>query len=199
MEMKYGYIRVSSRDQNVDRQLYQMLQQGIPRNRIYIDRQSGKDFDRTEYKKLIRKMKENDTLYVSSISRFGRNYIEITEQWRYLTKIKKINIVVLDMPLLDTRHQRDLLGTFIADLVLYILSYVAESERQNIKQSQAEGILRAKERGVQFGRPCVITLEDFQKKYTEYIEDGYNNKEIISELKMATSTFYRYRSKLMQL
>lgn len=196
--MEYGYIRVSSRDQNIDRQFYQMIQCGIARKNIYADKQSGKNFERSEYKRLVRRLKESDTLYVSSISRFGRNYREITEQWRILTKIKKVDIVVLDMPLLDTRSQKDLLGTFIADIVLYILSYVAESERNNIKQSQAEGILRAKERGVQFGRPIIMTLDEFEKRYNKYQSEGLKNSEMIKHFEMSISTFYKYRSHLLR-
>ena len=196
MGTNYGYIRVSSKYQNVARQVYQMQQNGIAHNRIYIDKQSGKDFERTSYKKLIRKIKQDDTIFVGSISRFGRNYMEITEQWRYLTHIKKVNIVVLDMPLLDTRPQKDLLGKFIGDLVLYILSYVAESERQNIKKSQAEGIMRAKERGVKFGRPNIITVEEFAERYAEYRNDGFEINEMVKKLQMSTATFYRYRSRI---
>lgn len=141
-------------------------------------------------------MKEGDNLYVGSISRFGRNYIEITEQWRYLIIIKKVNIIVLDMPLLDTRLEKDLLGRFVSDIVLYILSYVAESERNNIKQYQAEGIARAKERGVKFGRPQKMKLEEFAKKYEYFCSKGYTINEMAQVLNISLSTIYRYKSKL---
>lgn len=196
MGTNYGYIRVSSTDQNVARQIYAMEQLGIKRENIFIDKQSGKDFERKRYKVLVRKMKEGDNLYVGSISRFGRNYIEITEQWRYLIIIKKVNIIVLDMPLLDTRLEKDLLGRFVSDIVLYILSYVAESERNNIKQYQAEGIARAKERGVKFGRPQKMKLEEFAKKYEYLCSKGYTINEMAQVLNISLSTIYRYKSKL---
>lgn len=150
---EYGYIRVSSRDQNEDRQLIAMHDVGIDDSRIFLDKQSGKDFERPQYKRLIRKMKKDDLLYVKSIDRLGRNYEEILQQWRFLTKNKGIDIVVLDMPLLDTRRGKDLMGTFLSDIVLQVLSFVAENERSNIRQRQAEGIAAAKARGVRFGRP----------------------------------------------
>lgn len=192
MGIDYGYIRVSSRDQNVARQIYTMEKNGIPRKNIFIDKQSGKDFQRKEYQRLVKKMKKGDTLYVQSINRFGRNYTEITEQWRYLVKKKQINIVVMDMPLLDTQPQKDLLGTFVSDLVLYILSYVAESERNNIKQYQMEGIERAKERGVKFGRPRIFSSEEFQNQYAELSEKGYSKKEIAKMMNISLTTLYRY-------
>ena len=195
--MDYGYIRVSSKEQNVDRQWYQMLQYGIDTKRIYVDRQSGKNFERREYKKMLRKLKKGDTLFVSSISRFGRNYREITEQWRMITKIKKADILVMDMPLLDTREKKDLLGTFIADIVLYILSYVAESERNNIRQAQAEGIQRAKARGVRFGRPIIMSIDIFGEKYNEYVSEGLSNREMIERLEMSSATFYNYRKRFL--
>lgn len=196
MGTDYGYIRVSSTDQNVARQIYAMEQLGIKRENIFIDKQSGKNFERKRYKVLVRKMKEGDNLYVGSISRFGRNYIEITEQWRYLIIIKKVNIIVLDMPLLDTRLEKDLLGRFVSDIVLYILSYVAESERNNIKQYQAEGIARAKERGVKFGRPQKMKLDEFTEKYKHFCSLGYSIKEIAQILNMSLSTIYRYKAKI---
>lgn len=145
---KYGYVRVSSKDQNIDRQVVALIESGIEKKNLFFDRKSGKDFDRKEYKRLIKKLKANDELYIKSIDRLGRNYEEIIEQWHFLTKEKDIEIVVLDFPLLDTRHQvNGLTGKFIADLVLQILSYVAQIERENIKQRQAEGIQLAKEKG----------------------------------------------------
>lgn len=149
----YGYIRVSSHDQNEDRQLIALHEVGVLDADIYIDKQSGKDFERPQYKKLLRKLKRGDLLYVKSIDRLGRNYKEILEQWRILTKDKVVDIVVLDMPLLDTRRGKDLMGTFLSEIVLQVLSFVAENERVNIRQRQAEGIAAAKARGVRFGRP----------------------------------------------
>ena len=149
----YGYIRVSTREQNEDRQVIALREVGVPERNVYIDKQSGKDFERPQYKKLLRKMKKDDLLYIKSIDRLGRNYAEILEQWRFLTKEKGIDIVVLDMPLLDTRRGKDLLGTFLSDIVLQVLSFVAENERTNIRQRQAEGIAAAKAKGIRFGRP----------------------------------------------
>lgn len=149
----YGYMRVSSKEQNEDRQKIALTEMGVPENNIYMDKQSGKDFERTQYKRLLRKLNENSVLYIKSIDRLGRNYGELNEQWRIITKEKKADIVVIDMPLLDTRREKNLLGTFISDVVLALLSYVAENERTNIKQRQAEGIAAAKARGVKFGRP----------------------------------------------
>ncbi len=151
MSTVYGYVRVSSRDQNEARQIISMRDSGVEDKNVFIDKQSGKDFDRSQYKKLIRKLKENDILMIKSIDRLGRNYDEIKEQWRIITKEKKVDIVVIDMPLLDTRKGRDLTGTLIADIVLELLSYVAQTEREFIKQRQAEGIAAAKARGVRFG------------------------------------------------
>ena len=152
-QKSYGYIRVSSRDQNEDRQLIALTEVGVPQKNIYLDKQSGKDFNRPQYKKLLRKLKKDDLLFIKSIDRLGRNYVEILEQWRILTKEKGVDIVVLDMPLLDTRRGKDLMGTFLSDIVLQVLSFVAENERVNIRQRQAEGIAAAKARGVRFGRP----------------------------------------------
>ncbi len=153
MSTNYGYIRVSSYDQNEDRQVIVMQKMQIPSKNLYTDKQSGKNFDRPQYKKLLRKLKADDVLYIKSIDRLGRNYSKILEQWRYLTKIKKIDIVVLDMPLLDTRTGKDLMGTFLSDIVLQVLSFAAENERNNIRQRQAEGIAAAKAKGIRFGRP----------------------------------------------
>mgnify|MGYP000352767898 CR=1 FL=1 len=160
--MTYGYIRVSSRDQNEERQLA-ALQALVPIENIYMDKQSGKDFNRPQYQKMIRRLKKDDLLYVKSIDRLGRNYEEIQNQWRMLTKEKRIDIVVLDMPLLDTRRGKDLMGTFLSDIVLQVLSFVAENERTNIRQRQAEGIAAAKARGVKFGRPPIDPPEQFEK------------------------------------
>ena len=157
----YGYIRVSSRDQNEERQLIALKEVGVADKNIYLDKQSGKDFDRPKYKRLLRKIKKDDVLYIKSIDRLGRNYEEIQNQWRILTKEKGIDIVVLDMPLLDTRRGKDLMGTFLSDIVLQVLSFVAENERINIRQRQAEGIAAAKARGVRFGRPPKSLPENF--------------------------------------
>ena len=156
MGMDYGYIRVSSTDQNEDRQLIALRGKGVPDSRIYIDKQSGKDFNRPKYRQLLKKIKPGELLYVLSIDRLGRNYKEIQDQWRILTKEKGVDICVLDMPLLDTRQGKDLMGTFIADLVLQILSFVAQNERENIRKRQAEGIAAAKARGEKFGRPTIV-------------------------------------------
>ena len=149
----YGYVRVSSQDQHEDRQLISFEELKIPKGNIYVDKMSGKDFSRPNYKKLLRRIKAGDILYIKSIDRLGRNYDEIQNQWRIITKEKKVDIVVVDMPLLDTRKEKNLLGTFISNLVLQLLSFVAENERINIRQRQAEGIAAAKKRGVKFGRP----------------------------------------------
>ena len=153
--MEYGYVRVSTREQNEQRQVVALKEYGIAEKRIYMDKQSGKDFERPNYKRLIRKIKNGDTLVIKSIDRLGRNYDEILEQWRIITKEKQAAIVVLDMPLLDTKQNRDLTGTLIADIVLQLLSYVAQTEREFIRQRQAEGIAAAKARGVKFGRQAM--------------------------------------------
>lgn len=154
----YGYMRCSSREQNEDRQLIALKEMGVPEKQIYMDKQSGKDFNRPQYKRLLRKLDNNSVLFVKSIDRLGRNYADLNEQWRIITKEKGADIVVIDMPILDTRRDKNLLGTFISDIVLALLSYVAENERINIKQRQAEGIAAAKARGVKFGRPPVPLL-----------------------------------------
>ena len=159
----YGYVRVSSREQNEDRQLDALREMEIAKRNIFIDKQSGKDFERPQYKRLVRKVRREDLICIKSIDRLGRNYTEIQEQWRYLTKEKGADIVVLDMPLLDTRRGKDLMGTFLSDIVLQVLSFAAENERTNIRQRQAEGIAAAKARGVRFGRPQIIMPEYFGK------------------------------------
>ncbi len=161
--MTYGYIRVSSRDQNLDRQRLAMESFGVEDGRVYADKQSGKDFDRPAYRRLLGKMKPGDTLVLKSIDRLGRNYEEILEQWRILTKERRVAVVVLDMPLLDTRRDRDLTGTLIADIVLQLLSYVAQTEREFIRQRQAEGIAAAKARGVRFGRRPLEPPEELEE------------------------------------
>ena len=163
MGNRYGYVRVSDRNQNEDRQIIAMQQMQVPEQNIYTDKQSGKDFNRPMYRQLMRKVKPDDIIFIKSIDRLGRNYEEILEQWKVITKEKGVDICVLDMPLLDTRRGKDLMGTFLADIVLALLSYVAENERINIRQRQAEGIAAAKERGVRFGRPCRPLPENFQE------------------------------------
>lgn len=166
--MIYGYVRVSTREQKEDRQLIAMEEYGVSRENIYLDKQSGKDFNRANYIKLVKKLKKGDVLVVKSIDRLGRNYNEIIEQWRQITKVKNADIVVIDMPILDTTQNKDLLGTLISDLVLQLLSYVAENERKNIKQRQAEGIAAAKLRGVKFGRPKKYKPEDYMELYERF-------------------------------
>lgn len=189
----YGYIRVSSKDQNEDRQLLAMQEIGCPKMRIYLDKQSGKDFDRPAYKKMLRKLKKDDLLYIKSIDRLGRNYEEIQKQWRTLTKEKKIDIVVLDMPLLDTRRGKDLVGTFLSDIVLQVLSFVAENERSNIKQRQAEGIAAAKLRGVKLGRPSKPLPPNFNSVYQRWKQGEITGTMAAQEVNMPLSTF-RYRA-----
>lgn len=192
----YGYVRVSSKDQNEDRQLIAMEDMDIPKKNIYVDKQSGKDFNRPMYKKLVRKLKENDILYIKSIDRLGRNYEEILEQWRIITKEKKVDIVVIDMPLLDTRREKGLLGTFIADLVLQILSYVSETERVTTKQRQREGIEAAKLKGVRFGRPSKDYPDDWDELVEKYEQGEMTAIEVAEICNITTTTFYRRRKKL---
>ena len=191
MENKiYGYVRVSSQEQNEDRQLIAMAEAGVARGNIFIDKQSGKDFERTQYKRLLRKLNENSVLYIKSIDRLGRNYGELNEQWRIITKEKKADIVVIDMPLLDTRREKNLLGTFISDVVLALLSYVAENERTNIKQRQAEGIAAAKARGVKFGRPPLPIPENFYQMHKDWRAGKITIEEAAKACNMCPKTFY---------
>lgn len=192
----YGYIRVSSTDQNEDRQVLAMEERRVPKKNIYTDKQSGKDFNRPEYKKMIKKIKPGDLLYILSIDRLGRNYEEIQNQWRYITKEKGADICVIDMPILDTRTYKDLLGTFISDLVLQILSFVAQNERENIRKRQAEGIAAAKQRGVKFGRPEVKTPENFGEIVNDMQRNKIPAKEAIDFSGMSRTTFYRKLKKL---
>ena len=193
----YGYIRVSTREQNEDRQMIALKEVGVPCENIYMDKQSGKDFVRPQYKKLIRKMKKDDLLYVKSIDRLGRNYAEILEQWRILTKDKGMDIVVLDMPLLDTRRGKDLMGTFLSDVVLQILSFVAENERASIRQRQAEGIAAAKARGVKFGRPSSRLPDNFHDVYQRWKNGKITGTAAAVECGMALSSF-RYKAELYE-
>ena len=177
----YGYVRVSTKDQNEDRQMIAMLEFPVPEKNIIVEKQSGKDFNRPRYRRLIRKMKKGDLLVIKSIDRLGRNYEEIIQQWRYLTKEKGIDIVVLDMALLDTREGKDLTGILIADLVLQLLSYVAQTERENIRQRQKEGIQAAKRKGVQFGRPKIPVPDQFTE-----LKQQWKNNEISRNFYTAT-------------
>jgi len=186
----YGYIRVSSVDQNEDRQLLAMRERSVPSENIFMDKQSGKDFDRPNYTKIVKKLKPGDLLYIKSIDRLGRNYEEIQNQWRILTKEKGVDICVIDMPLLDTRQGKDLMGTFIADLVLQILSFVAENERVNIRARQAEGIAAAKAKGVRFGRPRAELPQNFSKVCQAWISGEIPLREAAKECNMPPSTFY---------
>lgn len=186
----YGYMRVSSKEQNEDRQKIALTEMGVPENNIYMDKQSGKDFERTQYKRLLRKLNENSVLYIKSIDRLGRNYGELNEQWRIITKEKKADIVVIDMPLLDTRREKNLLGTFISDVVLALLSYVAENERTNIKQRQAEGIAAAKARGVKFGRPPLPIPENFYQMHKDWRAGKITIEEAAKACNMCPKTLY---------
>ena len=195
--MVYGYVRVSAKDQNEDRQIIAMREVGVSEKNIYMDKQSGKDFKRKQYKRLVRKMKKDDLLYIKSIDRLGRNYEEIIKQWRYLTKEKRIDIIVLDMPLLDTRRGKDLMGTFLSDIVLQVLSFVAENERSNIRQRQAEGIAAAKARGVKFGRPPKPLPENFHTVYQRWKNGKITGTRAAEECNMPITTF-RYKADIYE-
>ena len=198
MEIKtkvYGYIRVSTKEQNEVRQVIALREVGVSEKNIYMDKQSGKDFNRPQYKKLLRKMKKDDLLYIKSIDRLGRNYAEILEQWRMLTKDKGIDIVVLDMPLLDTRRGKDLMGTFLSDIVLQVLSFVSENERTNIRQRQAEGIAAAKAKGVRFGRAPRPLPNKFHEAYQRWEKGEITGTAAARECGMPLSTF-RYRAEI---
>ena len=197
LKTTYGYIRVSTRDQNEGRQLIAMRELSIPEKNVFLDKQSGKDFERPQYKKLVNKLKPDDLLYIKSIDRLGRNYGEILEQWRILTKEKGIDIVVLDMPLLDTRRGKDLMGTFLSDIVLQVLSFVAENERTNIRQRQAEGIAAAKARGVRFGRPPRPLPENYHSAYQRWKAGAITGTAAARECGMPLSTF-RYRAEIYE-
>ena len=186
----YGYIRVSSKDQKEDRQQIALKEVGVERQNIYVDKQSGKDFNRPQYKKMLRKLKKDDLLYIKSIDRLGRNYEEILQQWRILTKEKGVDIVVLDMPLLDTRRGKDLMGTFLSDIVLQVLSFVAENERTNIKQRQAEGIAAAKARGIKFGSPPLPLPDNFYEVHKAWRSKKITLKQAAEACNMPVGTFY---------
>lgn len=188
----YGYVRVSTKEQNENRQLIAMQNFGVKQSNIYMDKLSGKDFERPKYKRLMKKIKPGDTLVIKSIDRLGRNYEEILEQWRIITKEKQVGIVVLDMPLLDTRHKNDLTGTLIADIVLQLLSYVAETERINIRQRQAEGIAAAKARGVHLGRPRIDIPVEFYILKERYQSREITTREAAKILGISATTFLRW-------
>ena len=188
---EYGYVRVSSLDQNEDRQMIELQKKQIPEKNIYMDKLSGKNFERSAYKRLFKKLKQGDLLYIMSIDRLGRNYVEIQEQWRILTKEKGIDIVVLDMPLLDTRTGKDLMGTFISDLVLQLLSFVAQNERENIRKRQEQGIAAAKARGVRFGRPEIKIPDSFTDIINQWERKEISIKSALELCNMSESTFYR--------
>lgn len=187
----YGYIRVSSRDQNEKRQVIALSQYEIPRKNLFMDKKSGKDFDRPAYQRMMKRLKRGDLLIVKSIDRLGRNYEEIIQQWRIITKEKGVDIKVLDMPLLDTRHGKNLLGTFIADLVLQVLSFVAQNERENIRQRQTEGIAAAKARGVRFGRPQKHLPDNFPELLAQWRGGDISREELEQACGMTISAIYR--------
>ena len=192
----YGYIRVSSREQDEDRQRLALAALPVPKENIYMDKQSGKDFERPQYRRLVRRLRRDDLLYVKSIDRLGRNYSEILEQWRMLTKEKGVDIAVLDMPLLDTRRGKDLMGTFLSDIVLQVLSFVAENERDNIRQRQAEGIAAAKARGVRFGRPPLPLPDNFHMLHQAWRGQKITLRQAARACGMPTGTFYSKAIKL---
>lgn len=197
--MNYGYIRVSSKDQCENRQWLALKQFDIPRKNIYVDKVSGKNFDRPQYNRLVKRLKKGDVLIVLSIDRLGRNYNEIQNQWRIITKVKQVDIVVLDMPLLDTRKKgdQDLTGTFIADMVLQILAYVSQIERENIKQRQKEGIYAAKSRGVIFGRPRKDVPQNFKEIKNQWLQNQITSRQAAKALGIAQSTFLRWVQKIV--
>lgn len=190
----YGYVRISTKDQNEERQLIALREYSVPEDRIYTDKISGKDFSRPQYRRMVRKLRKNDVLVVQSIDRLGRNYEEILEQWRFLTKEGQAEVVVLDMPLLDTRRSCDLTGTLIADIVLQLLSYVAQTERENIRQRQRGGIAAAKARGVRFGRPRKEIPEDFPALKERWRRHEINSRMAAQRLNIAQDTFLRWVS-----
>ena len=192
----YGYIRVSTREQNEDRQRLALAALPVPEENIYMDKQSGKDFERPQYRRLVRRLRRDDLLYVKSIDRLGRNYSEILEQWRMLTKEKGVDIAVLDMPLLDTRRGKDLMGPFLSDIVLQVLSFVAENERDNIRQRQAEGIAAAKARGVRFGRPPLPLPDNFHMLHQAWRGQKITLRQAARACGMPTGTFYSKAIKL---
>lgn len=191
--MKYGYVRTSTKEQNLDRQIIAMKEAGIEEQYIFKEQKSGKDFDRQEYRKMMRRIKKGDALYIKSIDRLGRNYEEIIDQWKIITRDKKADIVVLDMPILNTSILKDSLKTFVSELVLQIMSYMAEEERKMILSRSREGIAAAKARGVKFGRPKKEKPEDFEEVYNAYKNQEITVNEAITRLRVSKSTFYRWK------
>ncbi len=191
MGTAYGYARVSTREQNEVRQIIALKGVKVTEENIYIDKQSGQNFERPNYQRMVKRLKKDDVVFIKSIDRLGRNYEEVLEQWRILTKDKGVDIVVLDMPLLDTRREKNLLGTFIADLVLQLLSFMADSERTNIRSRQQEGIEAAKQRGVQFGRPAKPLPENFAQVYRRWVAKEISAEEAAKVCNLTTATFYR--------
>lgn len=195
--MKYGYVRVSTAQQHIDRQIDALLEMGLDKNSIYIDYESGKDFNRKNYKKLIRKLKKDDLLIIKSIDRLGRDYNMIIEEWRLITKEKEANIMVIDMPLLDTRIEgKNLVGKFISDIVLQVLSFVAQNERETMRIRQAEGIKTAKARGVKFGRPRITLPSNYETIARQYLNKVITNKKACEILGMTRGSFFRYLKEL---
>lgn len=186
----YGYCRVSTREQNEDRQMIALREMGVPKENIYVDKMSGSNFERPQYQNLLSKLNRNTVLFVKSIDRLGRNYRDLQEQWRIITQEKEADVVVIDMPILDTRREKNLLGTFISDLILALLSYVAENERINIKQRQAEGIAAAKERGVKFGRPELPLPDNFYEMHKRWRNGEISMVDAAKACGMPAKTFY---------
>ena len=197
--MKYGYARVSTKEQKEDRQLIALKEYGIVEYNIFTDKQSGKDFDRCNYKRLLKQLKKGDILVIKSIDRLGRNYGEILCQWQEITKVKKADIIVLDMELLNTTRNKDLIGTLISDIVLQLLSYVAENERKTILERQAEGIAAAKERGVRFGRPQKYNAEDYIDVYIDFLHKEITQKQAMEIIGCCESTYYRLVKELREI
>ena len=198
MKILIGYARVSSTNQNEDRQVIDLLEYGVPQKNIYVDKQSGKDFNRPEYMKMAKRLRKNDVLIIKSIDRLGRNYKEIQEEWKRITHRKGADIIVLDMSLLDTTKSKDLLGTFIADLVLQLLSFVAENERINIRQRQAEGIAAAKKRGVRFGRPPMPIPDNFEQNYRLWKDKKITAQEAADNCELPLWAFYKFGRNINQ-
>ena len=195
--MEYAYIRVSTNGQNIARQLEEIKSLNVDMKNIFIDYQSGKDFNRKNYKRLVKKVRKNDTIIIKSIDRLGRNYIEIGEERKYLTQFKKVNMIVIDMPILNTKDRPDnLVGKFVADLVLQLLSFIAENERNNIKQRQAEGIKIAKLNGIKFGRPPFIITDDFKESVQKYRKKELTLESILKKYKISKTSFYKYAKHL---
>jgi len=190
--MTYGYVRISTKDQNIDRQLTSMREQGVLDSNVFVDRQSGKDFNRSAYKKLVRKLKAGDLLLIHELERIGRNYDEILENWRLITKTKMADIRVLDMPILDTTIHKDLLGTLISDIVLQVLSYAAQKMRESMLKSQSEGIVEAKKKGVKFGRPPKSIPANFEAIKGDYLSKKISSRKAANELGVSQKTFLKW-------